>query len=347
MSKEESLLLKGIAILTIVYYHVVALADDTNAVTLIPNSKFVGKYLGNFGVSVFVFISAYGLSKAYKMYQKNKMSFIKSRLVKLYGSYIPFFALAFFVVLAKQILCATTGRGYFALSHTYGTGVDAVVHAIINMLGFSHFIYGDEKYTLNQTWWYMGLAVLIVIVLPFVQWIYSKISYWAFIPLVAIGVLIPNSYLLYGPVLLLGVALASTKDAFKIREIKLGNAGLTYIVAIALVAVWAFVRIFVTHNYNPLLDAAVLLPFAFLWFHLVEKVAVAKIFFRYMGKQSGNIFFVHSLIYCYWRTGKYIYMLKNSILEVVATILLSLVLGYLVEFVKKYVGWNRFIGQEK
>ncbi len=345
MSKEESLLLKGVAILTIVYYHAVALLGDEYVVTLIPHSKFVGEYLGNFGVTVFAFISAYGLDKIYNLHKTNGICFIKNRLVKLYGSYIPFFVLAFMVALAKQIICVTMGKGSLGLTIVYGNGINAVVHAMINMLGLSDLIYGGGRYTLNQTWWYMGLAILIVIVLPFVQWIYSKMSNWAFIPFVAIGILVPNSYLQYGTAILLGVALANAKDNFKIREVEIGNSWLTYGIAILAVVVWAIVRIFVTHEYNPLLDSAVLLPFAFLWFPIVCKAAVVKKFFLYMGKQSGNIFYVHSLIYCYWGTSKYIYMLKNSILVVAVIIVLSLVVGYVVDFIKKHVGWDRFISR--
>ena len=343
MSKVESLLLKRIAILTIVYYHAVALLGDEYVVTLIPYSKFVGEYLGNFGVTVFAFISAYGLDKIYNLHKSNKISYIKSRLVKLYGSYIPFFILAFTVALAKQIICVTIGKGSLGLTIVYGNGWKAVVRGIINMLGLSDLIYGGGKYTLNQTWWYMSLAILNVLVLPFVQWFYSKINNWAFLPFVAIGILIPNSYLQYGTAVLLGVALANAKDSFKIKEIEFGNSWLTYLAAIIAVMAWAIVRIFVTHKYNPLLDAAVLLPFSFLWFHIACKIAVVKKFFLYMGKQSGNIFYMHSLIYCYWGTSKYIYMLNNSILVVTVIIVLSLIAGYVVDFLKKHVGWNCLI----
>ena len=37
---------------------------------------------------------------------------------------------------------------------------------LLNLLGLSHLVYGDGLYTLNQTWWYMSLALILILILP-------------------------------------------------------------------------------------------------------------------------------------------------------------------------------------
>ena len=54
-----------------------------------------------------------------------------------------------------------------------------MLHGIINFFGLSHAFYGNNLYTLNQTWWYMSLAlVLVLLVLHHAKpWFQSVLSF--------------------------------------------------------------------------------------------------------------------------------------------------------------------------
>lgn len=100
ISKEDTQLLKGLAILMVIVEH---LGQVLHIAALNP--------LGPIGVCLFLFISGYGLSYSYEKNGRN--GYLKKRVLKVYVPYLVsviIFSLSLFVIFAtrylKRIKCA-------------------------------------------------------------------------------------------------------------------------------------------------------------------------------------------------------------------------------------------------
>jgi len=102
---QDMLLLKGMAILAIVFhnfYHRIGVVKENELAfdpkhfpvflthMFQPTEVFqaVFSYLGHFGVQIFIFLSAYGLALKYYPFELPWMSFVWSRLKKIYPMYL-------------------------------------------------------------------------------------------------------------------------------------------------------------------------------------------------------------------------------------------------------------------
>lgn len=115
-------------------------------------------------VSVFLhFYSAYGLAVSYMKLSEKKGAadgWIKRRLLKLYKGYWFVFVGAFFI-------CSIIDRmpiKVYMKSH-------GIANIILDMLGLSAFL-GTPS--MNGAWWYMSLAVTIIIIVPVVGCLWQK-----------------------------------------------------------------------------------------------------------------------------------------------------------------------------
>ena len=94
---------------------------------------------------------------------KEIISFIWKRLWKLE----TFYWFAFILTL----ICQPLGRTIF---DAYGTEFKSIViYFFIDFLGLSYLF---STPTLNPTWWYMTLAILIIVLMPFIMNLIEKIG---------------------------------------------------------------------------------------------------------------------------------------------------------------------------
>lgn len=180
-SKDDTLLMKGFAIIFLCCYHCFSDYSRLSGVDVnfFPLSQKTGIYISeslNLCVGMFAFLSVYGMTLTLKgkkidlaLSIKEKLQFVTGRYIGLIGGFlIPFF----FCHIVSAILSYDP----------YGEGVvNHVCNFILDMLGVSKFF---DTPLMTETWWYMSLAVLFIIVFPFVIDIYRKYSV-LIIPLVA------------------------------------------------------------------------------------------------------------------------------------------------------------------
>lgn len=195
--KTETLQLKGIAVLIMVYYHSVALNPSVLA---LPALHAFASRTGNICVVIFAFITIYGLSKKLLnasdsiTIKKSYPLFVIKRTAALYRSFWPAYLLAFTVSAISQLLYYIVRIPDFALlSNNYGAMPGALLHGIINFLGLSHAFYGNNLYTLNQTWWYMSLALVLVLLVPLYVFFCQKNASAALAGSILLAVMIPTS----------------------------------------------------------------------------------------------------------------------------------------------------------
>lgn len=151
-TKENTLQLKGIAVIFLLYHHLFNSPSmyQNFEVSFFPLTERIVNLLSWFGkncVSFFAFLSAYGLAVSYMKLSEKKGAadgWIKRRLLKLYKGYWFVFVGAFFI-------CSIIDRmpiKVYMKSH-------GIANIILDMLGLSAFL-GTPS--MNGAWWYMSLG---------------------------------------------------------------------------------------------------------------------------------------------------------------------------------------------
>lgn len=337
MTKEQSKLLKGLAVSLLLLYHAVALQD---CITMAPIIRTIVKNTGNICVAIFAFITVYGLTMKLKdtpdlLKPKNYFRFVKERLLKLYKSYWPAFIVGFAVAAIRQIYFMLQGDDKPVLYEIYGSGVKSVIRGVINFFGLSHAVYGDDLYTLNQTWWYMSLAILLVILTPLCVQLCKRAFIGTLVGTIAIAVLVPVKYTGYLPLIVFAVGAAMYDEKEK--------TALELVFSIFMCFVWGCFRVFLPDKYSALTDSLAIYSIitALLWVLSVLPKWL-KTGVGYIGKHSANIFYLHSFLYVYWPTSIFFYLLHYGTLVWPVLMASSIGLSVLLEYGKRKVHWNEW-----
>jgi len=167
-------------------------------------------FLGHYGVQVFLFLSAYGLSKKYANSKISYGLFLKKRILKIYPVFI-------FSILAWVVYTGMFHDGPIALI------VDNWKEIFFKLTFISNFIPG-QLYTLNGPWWFVSLIIQFYIVFPFIIYLYKKYHNLALISISIGGLVLAillrpmvdiqlgGTILLHLPELSLGIFLAKEKE---------------------------------------------------------------------------------------------------------------------------------------
>lgn len=164
--------MKGIAILLMLLHHLFYSRDSAHGLPvsyLLLNTKqmVAAARFCKICVPAFVFVTAYGMAAKYETIGQGRKHFGKltlRRYVSLMVSFLFVYVLAF-------VFCQAGGmRSY---REVYGTGAKSVLYAVIDMLGMTYF---TDTPTMNPTWWYMSVAILLIFVLPVIWKLTEKIG---------------------------------------------------------------------------------------------------------------------------------------------------------------------------
>jgi len=184
LDKVDSSLYKGIAIFMIVTHNFMhlfpqprenefsfSLTRTLDFIHLISNSpetsfRVTSSFLGHFGVQIFVFLSAYGLTKKYLSTKMSCWPFIGQRLFKIY----PAFVLAILAWLIVDGWIKTGGEPLGPIKILYW-GIDGV---LLKLALLSNFIPGQALNPIGP-WWFIPFIFQFYVAFPlllsyFVQW---------------------------------------------------------------------------------------------------------------------------------------------------------------------------------
>ncbi|MDR2205563.1 MAG: acyltransferase [Flavobacteriaceae bacterium] len=237
LTKEQISILKSVGIIMIVLHNFLHWRTDVGenemsyspehlinlmkSISNDPFSIFIGlfSYFGHFGVQIFIFVSAYGLTKKYLNQNRdiNYKEYIGYRLIKIYS--LAGFGLL--VTVAYQML-------YFGPSFSF------VLSAVKSLTMTNNFRYASI-YAYVGPWWFFSLILQLYFVFPFLYRYLQKKREMGFYLLLAISYLsiyvifpfteklkIPlfGNFLGHLPEFLLGIALAMfPKLALKSKHI--------------------------------------------------------------------------------------------------------------------------------
>ncbi len=218
-----------------------------------------------------------------------------------------------------------------------------VSHWLINLLGMSHLVYGDGLYTLNQTWWYMSLAVVLILALPLVMCIWRKNGWGCFVLFLALSVLMPDvRYLGYFPAAALGVCLAGCDGFAKVCRYTRKPLYIVLHFPVFLLGLFLWLKMREAGIFPLLADTIAAWVSCQFAFDILGVIPVLSNVLTLLGKHSGNIFYLHSFVYSYWiLSWRLVFRFRYDLLIFAVTMLLTLFMSVCILAFRRISGYDR------
>jgi len=331
-SKNNSFIVKGLAILLLLNYHLFT-SPFLNAAMGVDHRPFsedvflTFSRFGNICVALFVFMTAFGISRSLLSQAELTVELAYSQATKRFFTLMLNF---FLLYLSVNLLWWYR----FDYTTTYGIGKQGLLRRLIDSLGL-HQLTGTP--TLNETWWYMKLAYLLIFLVPLLTLLIRKVGYTLLILSLLFPVLIPMDPDMkrYFFTAALGVCTAygswpeklMNKSLPKLLQWPVGIAGFVFCVILRQ-------NKFIQENYLYIVDGPICLFLVLFSGILLAEIPLLKQVLSFIGKHSLNIYLVHTFFYLLlWQ--KYIYYFKPAGITFLLLLGASLLYSVLLEWVKK------------
>lgn len=348
MSKRETDLCKGIAILIMFFHH---LFYDRNfwkgyevVSVIIPNEKLAAfAQLGKVCVAFFVFLTGYGTARQYKL-----RKIIESDKVREY-TFSRYFRMMFhyWYIFILSLIFTFLGQNVWKL---YGGGASGVIFFLRNiLLDFLGLANIRNTPTLCSTWWYMPYGILLVFLIPvlisFVRKYGGMISVaLGFLLIPFLGISQGDTFGCYLLSVIFGIVCAEYNLFEQFKEyLSVGRmrSAISCIVMLNVIFDLFYVRytIGLVYIVDALL-ATVICLFASVWLGRFKILSRGIIFF---GKYEYTIFLTHTFIRKYYFSD-FIYSWKYPVLMYCMLAGSSLLLAIVIEYTKKLLHVDDLMG---
>ena len=340
---EDSIKIKGIAIILMMIHHCFGSADRFEAYNICFFPFTAGQFVRiassfKICVSLFAFVTAYGLTQSLKSSSQNinLYQWYGKRFIKLLSGY-------WFAVIAMSVICEIFGRHISRIFLGEGI-IRGSFYFLLQFFGLSSIL-GTPM--LIGSWWYMGAALVFVLVIPLI-WKITKENYGTLFLLAAPilffrinmvnGISFPGGETPYTFlfIVILGVLAAEKRWFERFAEWTRGVKAFLFFTLFLL----CFYRIclsisparFWEINYN-------IFPFVLIvycWRYVI-KIPLLKVFLKFLGNYSMDIFYFHTFIrYMYFQD--FIYSFENFV--VVALLITSVLAAFLVKWIKVWIRYD-------
>lgn len=327
---------KGLAILLLLAYHLFESEDLVTRMQVNYSPFSLQGFLtftgfGNICVSVFVFLTAFGIATGL-LAQKDLSSDAACRqAVRRFFRLMLNFGILYLSV-------SLLWWHQFDYRSFYGGGKQGLLSLLTDALGLSMF-FGTP--TLSKTWWYMELAYLLIFLIPLLTWLVRKIGYSLlpaafFLPFV---VTLHPDIKRYLFVAVFGVCAAYGRWPDKLLNLKV-HPLLRWAVGIAGFVLCVLIRQnYMVHEYYiSFVDAPIALFLVSFSATVLGTVPVLREILAFIGKHSMNIYLIHSFFYMIlWQP--YIYYFKYAWSSFLLLLISCLLYSVLLELAKKLPGY--------
>ena len=324
MSKEETNIFKGIAIILMFVHHLFMdndVLDMMNVHSILPrNALLLVASTSKICVAIFVFISAYGITLSNR---ENLRLYLSKRIIKII---IPFI----FIYLMAAFAAIVSGKWI----EIYGIEWRSTIYYVfIDILGLAN-LFGTP--TLNGTWWYMSFAIFLPVIIVCAVEVYNKIGSMG---LIIVGVFVPacfgvadvDTYRWWSLTIVMGVIFAKCNLFERIKKSK--RKYFIYIVSVIMMMPIAYLRQCIGGYW--IFDTLLVLPIAFTTI-LISKIAILDKVLVELGINSFYMFLTHSFIHYYYLRD-FIYSWKYASLIFIVLLISSYILSKCISFVYKKI----------
>lgn len=348
---KKTNMVKCIAIILMLIHHLFSCAPELCSKYGTESIIFDWNHIMQFSsackvcVGIFVFLTAYGITKAYHA------QFSDSRIAD--GSRIGKFCIKRYIKLEMNFLFVyvITVLTYFLrqdgnnLWKIYGISGSkkGLLYAAIDMLGCAHRL---SSPTLNPTWWYMSTAILLVFLIPILVKLYHSFG---------ISLIICCALLFFGKkydgvteyvlCMCMGVFCAENYIFEKMNSKKVIKQNwlnsLLKMFAYALIAgCLLYVRIKMDMRF--FIDAFIPVLCGGFCMELASICPFSEKAMGFIGSHSMNMFLIHTLIFLFYFP-QYIYKPKNWLAVLLLLTVTSLVVSIIIEKLKEIIGYKKII----
>lgn len=345
-SKEDTLAMKGIAILFMYWHHLFVKPENYESiiVNFFPFTTEFSIYIARFSkicVGLFVFLSAYGITISVRQHYRTIILNRTQMYVDVFKRYFSLMQGWVFVFLFCQGVCLLLDKRPLQI---YGNDLNAVFYFVLDMLGAGR-LFGTPN--LLGPWWYMSLAVMIVFLMPVLLRLYEKIGL-ILIPLViilphAFGIDVTLELVRWILAIILGIVCAEEKVCEKIKEwLHKGEKWLKFLVSIVLLGMLLRFRQSNTgggvllHVCEGLIPAYIIV-FSYAYILYIPFIRGILIL---LGRHSYNMFLTHALFlvgyYNIWP-----YAFKYAWIDLLVLVVETVLLSIIIEKAKKAVRYNQ------
>lgn len=320
LSIEDTNVLKGVAILLMLWHH---LFLDQNG--LYDDFILCGQYgvfhlLGQWSkvcVAIFVFLSGYGLaiSSEHDPLKIDLRKFYMKRAKKIYLNY--WLVWLFFVPIS-----------YFVFDYTFidAYGNSPFLHLIIDFFGL-HKVFFPSSFSYNPTWWFYSCIIILYLLFPFLYKLIKHnyvISMLISVALTFLPGSLTNSIRFYIIAFVMGIGFC----VLKIAPPQSSKERCTYLVLLVLLSFQRFVPI------APQLWIDCFITICLIQVYRCHNIiGIVKKIFAFLGKHSMNIFLFHSFIFYFWFQD-YIYISRNPFIIFFTLLMVCIPISLTLEKIK-------------
>lgn len=358
-TKEHTMQMKGIAIIILLFHHCFLNAQRWATVpyeklattkgwgyypiSFAPFSSHTIQYLASFSkicVAMFVFMTGYGMWVSYESQKKKTTmsNYIKKRMVTLMTGFLIIFVVT-------EILAIPTGR----FIEVYGHDFRSVVYMIIDALGLAKLL-GTPLFCL--TWWYMSLAIVLIMIFPFVHSIMEKHQWIVVVASIigprACGFGQSTDLFRYLLAYTLGMYFAQHDLLARIKEkfMEQNVAGKLLSLIVSLIGLAVIIKCrqnaWIGWKYLDFWDGfAAMYVIVISYIYILNGKWIVK-GLGFLGKHSMNIFLIHS----FYRDvffHEFTYSFYYAWLDYIVLMAISLVTSIVLEWFKKLIRYEKFI----
>lgn len=348
-SKQDTNAVKGLAILFMMYHHCFMSTDRFSRYTVnfFPLSQKWGVLISSgmkICVGMFVFLSAYGMTVSlkrkksdYQLTVQETVNTTTARLVNMMSGYMFLFVL-------MHIISAIIGKSRF--TEVYGTGLTAGINLVIDFLGLSDVM---STPTYLSTWWYMSVAVILVLAFPLLVGLYRKLGFYAIFLTILLPYIIDFKYkyiTVYFLAMILGVVFADGNWLVRLTEAKDdGKRILTKLLRFVAEAICLFLLFWGRNgkygiHLLEIFDGLIPVIIILMAFEFVIILPGVRQVLCFLGKHSMNIFLTHNFFRGFW-CPDFIYSFRSAYLIPLVLLGISLIFSIMVELLKKLICFER------
>lgn len=338
LTKKDSLALKGIGILTMIFHHLYCSVSRFENYT-INFSPFTQEQVVNLSlyfklcVSIFAFITGFGLVKSISKTELNRKSVASwniNRLIKTMSGFWIIYIIAF---ITTMIIDRYPLEIYFK-----GSALKGLLFMLIDFLGLAN-LFGTS--TLCGTWWYMSAAIIFILAVPLIYLLSKKIGY---LPILVLIIALPrlmnvgypgtiNTYT-FMPIIVLGM-MCSEYNVFENISKVINKNPIYYIafVIFLLLIILASIRLLYVYKYDKAWDIQLnIIPVFFIMLcrYTVLRIPGLNNILEFIGKHSMTMFLTHTFIRYNYFTD-FIYMQKHFMISYILLFVMALILALVID----------------
>lgn len=343
-SKEDSLAVKGVAILMMLWHHCLGIENLTANPWPLETSQILHiAVFCKICVSFFAFISGYGLWWSYQVEkgsERRPAKWIVRRLIHTFSGY-------WFVVFWPWIICGAINGWTYQWYPFEESPLLGLWTMFMDLLGLTNFFGGKP---INPIWWYMSAAIIYIIILPLFDKLMDCVGELCAIAIIWITSGLQGGYpgaehfLSFLTMFCMGAVFAS-KDIFThwIRFWGKRHSWLRYpaLAAMTGVVYKLYHALDINYWWNVKFSLIPIVVIFLIW-EMTRLVPLFGNILGFLGKHATNIFLVHAFLYAYYCSA-FIYGAGHWMLILCRLLWSSLMISVVIEGLKKLTRYNLWI----